>query len=152
MSTAVPAVSAVTTYSPPACLCSFDTEQETASLLLVFNTPVDHAVLHHAFQDISCPHHCAASVSEAIEQLRKSTIGVVVCDEHLIDGTWRAVYDAAQAGARRPLFIVISRWKLPEMEREGVFTVIERPIDETEVIEAVICACKIWHTLGRAQV
>lgn len=141
MSTAIAAVNSVSAGAE--CFCDPGAD---AGVLVISSSTTDHLILGHIFQTISCPRHWTSSAAQAIERLQSAPIGVIICDEQLLDGGWRAVLAAAQTSPNPPLFIVASWSADADLFAEVVdahgFDVIAKPFYEKEVLEVVSRACK----------
>ena len=88
------------------------------------------------------------------EALRQSP-AVVVCDEHLPDGTWRDVLDLSLSLRNPPPVVVTSRvadehlWA--EVLNLGGYDLLAMPLDTGEVYRAIQLAWQHWRNQQRAE-
>lgn len=87
---------------------------------------------------------CCSTLREALETLRKESVGLVFCDKSLPDGTYRDLLTAARGLKTRVRVVVTSHqadWdEYLEAMRLGAFDVIAVPCRPTDVEWMVIQA------------
>jgi DNA-binding NtrC family response regulator len=85
-----------------------------------------------------------ANLAECEDILKKERVGVVFCDRHLADGTYRDLLERAGTGSDKVRVVVTSRhpdWdEYLEAMRYGAFDVIASPCRPTDVEWMVIQA------------
>lgn len=85
-----------------------------------------------------------ANLAECEEILEKEHVGLVFCDRHLADGTYRDLLERARVGAEKVRVVVTSQhpdWdEYLEAMRYGAFDVIASPCRPTDVEWMVIQA------------
>lgn len=88
--------------------------------------------------------HHARTCGEALFVLREDAADIVVCEQNLPDGTWRAVLDAAASRSQPPPVIVTSRLADDRLWAEvlnlGGYDVLAKPLDPTEVYRTLTLA------------
>ncbi len=93
---------------------------------------------------------------EALELMDQGLPAVVMCDQHLPDGTWKDLVDAAESLQDPPALVVTSRiaderlWA--EVLNLGAYDLLAKPFDRNEVERTVGLAWQHWinqHGLGR---
>lgn len=91
----------------------------------------------------------ARCCEEALCILRQGTVPVVICEQDLPDGDWKALLSATRPLTHAPLLIVCSRtadellWA--EVLNLGGWDVLAKPFDEREVMWSVSVAWKEWQ-------
>ncbi|HTZ73064.1 MAG TPA: response regulator [Candidatus Aquilonibacter sp.] len=87
---------------------------------------------------------CTSTLRECHEVLGKNRVGVVFCDPHVSDGSYRDLLSAYRLTDRKPRVVVTSRgadWEeFKEAMRCGAFDVISSPCRPTDVEWMVIQA------------
>ena len=95
----------------------------------------------------------ATNTSEAKETLQQDRVGLVFCDRHLADGSYRDVLDVARSCPEKVRVVVTSKhadWdEYLEAMRLGVFDVISTPCRPTDVEWMVIQAKRDERTRSR---
>jgi FixJ family two-component response regulator len=82
-----------------------------------------------------------------------SESGVVLCDEHLPDGSWRDLLAAMEPLHDPPVLIVSSHiaderlWS--EVLNLGAFDLLAAPFDSREVLRVVSLAWRWWRSEAR---
>ena len=87
---------------------------------------------------------CASTLHECREILSQKNVGIVFCDSHVSDGTYKEFLGAYRSREERPRVIVTSRhseWdEFKEAIRFGAFDVIGMPCRPTDVEWMIIQA------------
>ena len=87
---------------------------------------------------------CAATLHECREILSEKNVGIVFCDSHVSDGTYKEFLGGYRSREERPRVIVTSRhseWdEFKEAIRFGAFDVIGMPCRPTDVEWMIIQA------------
>jgi DNA-binding response OmpR family regulator len=94
---------------------------------------------------------------QAVVELNRSGIAVVICERHLIDGNWKDVLSRLVSILNPPRLIVVSRRSDDELRTEvlnmGGFDLLVAPLQEMEVAHAVGSALVDWiEEQGHGQV
>jgi DNA-binding NtrC family response regulator len=80
---------------------------------------------------------CVSSVRECKETLSQRHAGLIFCDEHLADGSYKDILAAYRLSDNKPRLVVTSQladWELfKEAMRRGAFDVIGAPCRPTDV-------------------
>jgi len=80
---------------------------------------------------------CTATLRECHESLAKNHVGLVFCDPHVADGSYRDLLSAYRLTDHKPRVVVTSRgadWEeFKEAMRWGAFDVISSPCRPTDV-------------------
>ncbi len=90
----------------------------------------------------------ATRCEDAVERLKTGRYPVVVCEQKLDDGCWRNILAALPAGANPPKLLVTSSkaderlWT--EVLTAGVYDLLPRPFDRSEVIRIIGLAWRDW--------
>jgi DNA-binding NtrC family response regulator len=88
------------------------------------------------------------SCKEALELMDEGRPAVVMCDQHLPDGTWKDLVDAAESLQDPPTLVVTSRiaderlWA--EVLNLGAYDLLARPFNRNEVERTVGLAWQHW--------
>jgi DNA-binding NtrC family response regulator len=115
--------------------CSRSTET------VVTSVKEDHAFLESLFATCSWHFDSVSTVRDGIRYLRHHSPGLLICDERLEDGDWKAVLDVVMKVACPPRMIVTSRladehlWV--EVLNLGGYDLLAKPFDATEVVRVV---------------
>jgi DNA-binding response OmpR family regulator len=108
----------------------------------------DLSFLQGMFQDAGWKLLTANTKRQAMAELKREQITVVICERHLIDGNWKDVLSALAAILNPPRLVVVSRLADDELWLEvlnmGGFDLISAPLQEVEVIHAVGSALLDW--------
>jgi DNA-binding NtrC family response regulator len=87
---------------------------------------------------------CTSTLGECREVLSQKNVGIVFCDSHVSDGTYKEFLGGYRSRAERPRVIVTSRhseWdEFKEAIRFGAFDVIGMPCRPTDVEWMIIQA------------
>ena len=94
----------------------------------------------------------ARDVGSAVALLQQHEIGVVLCEQELLPGTWIDVLKHLNTLSNLPSLIVASRladWHLwAKALRLGAWDVLFKPFDLTELIRCVPSASQHWQDQG----
>src|SRR5262252_2484824 len=84
---------------------------------------------------------CASRVSECLEILASQPIGLVFCERHLVDGTYRDLLKGSKPLNQKVRVVVTSRhgdWdEYKEALHSGAFDLILSPCQPTDVLWAI---------------
>ena len=96
---------------------------------------------------------CASTLHECREILSQKNVGVVFCDSHVSDGTYKEFLGGYRSREERPRVIVTSRhseWdEFKEAIRFGAFDVIGMPCRPTDVEWMIIQALRYERSEAR---
>jgi DNA-binding response OmpR family regulator len=85
-------------------------------------------------------------VHEAAEWLSSNSARVVICDDRLPDGDWRAVWKEVRGRPDPPVFIVSAGWTDARLWAEvlnvGAYDVLVKPYEKSEVSRILQHACR----------
>jgi DNA-binding NtrC family response regulator len=100
--------------------------------------------LSHILSDQGLDPICTSTLRECHESLAKNRVGLVFCDPHVSDGSYRDLLAAYRLTDHKPRVVVTSRaadWEeFKEAMRWGAFDVISSPCRPTDVEWMVIQA------------
>jgi DNA-binding NtrC family response regulator len=128
--------------------CGGTTESEGAAVLVGSRSEEDHTSLRAIFGPSDWKLHEAKSFTQALAALSENHIPVVICDQELPVGGWKALFEAIQLLPRPPNLIVTSRqadnrlWA--EVLNLGGHDVLAIPFDAGEVRRAAQQAWRGW--------
>jgi len=92
----------------------------------------------------------AATCHAAINQIARGSFGAVICENTLVDGTWKDILNQVGAFPSRPMLIVTSRtaddYLWTEVLNLGGYDVLAKPFDNKEVQHVFD---SVWHELAR---
>ena len=118
-----------------------ETARSEGMALVVTSLKEDHAFLEGIFATCSWHFDSVSTVRDGIRHLHRHSPGLLICDERLEDGDWRAILDAAMKVDCPPRTIVTSRladerfWA--EVLNLGGYDVLAKPFDASEVVRVV---------------
>ena len=108
----------------------------------------DLSFLQRMFQDAGWKLLTAHKMAQAMEELSRERVAVVICERNLIDGNWKDVLSDLAAIWNPPRLIVVSRLADDELWIEvlnmGGFDLLSAPFREVEVAHAVGSAVLDW--------
>jgi len=107
------------------------------SLLSVTSVAADRAALRDILQGSAWQMTAAANCREAVEELRRDHVSVIVCESALDDGTWKDILCHISQSLNPPLLIVTSRladaYLWSEVLNLGGYDVLATPFRPQEV-------------------
>ncbi len=126
------------------------------TLLSISPAGEDRIALESIFNDYEwsqytgcqCRVQTAPTIDSGLDALRQSRISVVLCEKDLQPGSWADVLDYAARLPEPPFLIVTSRladerfWA--EALNRGVYDVLAKPFDRSEVMRIVSLAWLQW--------
>jgi DNA-binding response OmpR family regulator len=108
----------------------------------------DLSFFQRLFDDAGWKLLTARTRRQAVAELSRSRIAVVICECHLIDGNWKDVLSRLASILNPPRLIVVSRRSDDELWTEvlnmGGFDLLMAPLQEMEVARAVGSALVDW--------
>ncbi len=109
-------------------------------------SPMVNPGLGFSLSSVNCALHQARSMEEAVSLMGKLQPAVVITDETLPGGDWRAILTVARTLAEPPEVIVASRntWLLAEVTMEGGMDVLLKPYTVPFAVEMTLIACQRW--------
>ena len=134
-------------------LTSTENDHEAVIGLAISPFDEDLSFLQGMFQDAGWKLLTAHTKRQAMAELNREQITVVICERHLIDGNWKDVLSLLAAILNPPRLVVVSRladaalWI--EVLSMGGFDLISAPLREVEVIHAVGSAVLDWMEAQR---
>jgi DNA-binding NtrC family response regulator len=106
-------------------------------VLSVSPLAADHVTLRNILEGLAWNVTSAANCRQAMEQLRRTRVSVILCESVLEDGTWKDILNHIAASAHAPLLIVTSRvadeYLWAEALNLGAFDVLAKPFRQQEV-------------------
>ena len=109
--------------------------------LVVTSLDEDHTFLRSLFTTFSWRFDSVSTVSDGIRYLHHHSPGLLICDERLEDGDWKAILDASMAVECPPRMIVTSRLADDRLWAEvlnlGGYDLLAKPFDASEVARVV---------------
>ena len=136
-------------------LTSAENGREAVIGLAISPFDEDLSFLQGIFQDAGWKLLMANTKKQAVAELKREQITVVICERHLIDGNWKDVLSALAAILNPPRLVVVSRladdalWT--EVVNMGGFDLISAPLREVEVVHALGSAVLDWMEAQRIQ-
>lgn len=124
---------------------NIQTVERRGVALVVTSIDEDSAFLGSIFAQCSWDLDSVSSVRDSTQYLQHHLPGLLICDERLEDGDWKAVLDLLSKVDGPPQMIVTSRladeclWA--EVLNLGGFDVLAKPFDASEVVRVV---CAAW--------
>ena len=119
---------------------------EEFSVLIVSTSMEDQKTLMQVLNNLSTNVIWCSTLRQAEEVLSEQTIGLVLCDQRLPDGTYRDLLAPQQVGPKIPRVVVTTRvggWEdYTEATELGAFDVIPCPLHPTNVEFVVIRAMR----------
>ena len=129
---------------------STETAGSEGVVLVVTSLKEDHAFLEHLFSTRSWRFDSVSTVRDGIRYLRHHSPGLLICDERLEDGDWKAILGAVMKVACPPRMIVTSRLADERLWAEvlnlGGYDLLAKPFDVSEVGRVVGTA---WPRSGK---
>lgn len=123
------------------------------SYLAVSSKDSDRLSLKTLTADVRWDFHEARSIAEALETVSHHSIGVIITDCDLPDGSWTDLLERLRPGCNPPRIIVFSSvaddrfWA--EVLNIGGYDVLATPFNRIEVIRAAHVAWLSWSRTGR---
>ncbi len=118
-------------------------------ILLASPRQSDHDSLAVILRGFRCGLHCCGTRKEVLSFLRNHSLGVIIADASLPDGTWKDLLNDVSLLARAPNVIVMSRsaderlWA--EVLNLGGYDLIMTPFDSNEVFRVAALAWLDWE-------
>jgi DNA-binding response OmpR family regulator len=104
----------------------------------------DQAALRRILDGIAWRLCAVSSCHEAVEQLRRGSVSIVLCDSELEDGSWKDVLNHIRGVAHPPLLVVTSRladdYLWAEVLNLGGYDVLAKPFNQREVSHVLTTA------------
>jgi DNA-binding response OmpR family regulator len=132
------------------CRTGSETAERGGVALVVTSLDEDHAFLGSLFTKCSWQLDSVSTVRDSIQYLQRHLPGLLICDERLEDGDWKAILDLLTKVEGPPRMIVTSRraderlWA--EVLNLGGYDVLAKPFDASEVVRVV---CTAWPRCGK---
>ena len=108
----------------------------------------DLLLFQRMFDDAGWELLTAHTRRQAMAELSRSGIAVVICERHLIDGNWKDVLSRLAPILNPPRLVVVARRSDPELWTEvlnmGGFDLLSAPLHEVEVAYTVGSAALDW--------
>ena len=121
----------------------------TLTVLSIGPLDDDHLPLEAIIRHTTWRLFQAHNLASAIALLQQHEIAVVLCERDLQPGTWLDVLERLHGLPGAPSLIVTSRLADDRLWVEalnlGVWDVLAKPFDRTEVIRSVKSAWQSWH-------
>lgn len=124
--------------------------EEVVTVLSIGVQEEDQEELRRIFHSSNWVMHEARDCKEALQFLKGTPLGVVLCESSLSEGCWKNVLDACSRLRRPPLLVVTSRkaddtlWS--EVLNLGGYDVLAQPYDRAEVVRILSLAWLHWKT------
>ena len=126
----------------PSTISAPDPMPKTA--LLISPAQEDHEILGELFRRWGWTLERASSIYSAAPLLNENATSVVITERDLPIGTWKDVLELVLGLPESPLVIVISRLADDHLWAEalnlGVYDVLAKPLDDTEVLRVLALA------------
>jgi DNA-binding response OmpR family regulator len=123
--------------------------EKGVAVLSISSRDHNHARLRQIFSHSNWKIFHAYSIHEAVDFLCCNGVGVVLCDCHVSDGTWRDILDLLPNVTSTPVLVVCSQdpdeglWA--EVLNRGAYDVLAKPFDFIEVTRIVSLAWLHWR-------
>jgi DNA-binding response OmpR family regulator len=134
------------THDHPHSTAEIDSEAVIGLAISPFEK--DLTFFQHMFDDAGRKLLIAHTRTQAMMELRRERIAVVLCERDLIDGNWKDILSLLASILNPPRLIVVSRRADDELWIEvlnmGGFDVLPAPLKEAEVVYAVGTAVLDW--------
>ena len=132
------------------CSRSTETAGSEGVALVVTSLKEDHAFFERLFSTRSWRFDSVSTVRDGIRYLRHHSPGLLICDERLEDGDWKAILDAVMKVDCPPRMIVTSRLADERLWAEvlnlGGYDLLAKPFEASEVVRVVGTA---WPGSGK---
>jgi DNA-binding NtrC family response regulator len=120
-------------------------------ILSISAAPEDHKALRDILCDPEWRITCAFSCQQAIAYLCRDRVGVIVCDCHLPDGTWRDLLSHI-AALTEPAAVIVTSGTADaclraEVHALGGYEVLTKPFQPGEVARVIVAA---WQNIAVA--
>jgi DNA-binding NtrC family response regulator len=143
---------------PNAVHASLETDTSDANeitSLAISQNERDLAFLEYMFDDANWTLYKSRTYREAMLQLNRDRVSIIICECQLPDGGWKDVLSHLAPWSDRPRLIVISNHADEHLWSEvldlGGFDVLATPLKETETAYAIGAAWLDWtNEHGRA--
>jgi DNA-binding response OmpR family regulator len=124
--------------------------------LAITQNPSDLVFLQQMFDDAQWILYKAGTYREAMFQLNRDRVHVIICEFQLPDASWKDVLSHLAPWADRPRLIVVSSRPDEQLRSEvlamGGFGVLRTPLQQVEVAYLIGSAWLDWKSEhGRAQ-
>lgn len=130
--------------SPTAC----DEERRRLEVLTINKDRKDCHALRSIMRRTNWVYHCASSLEEALQSLKRHYVPVVICSQQLPDATWKDVIAAMGSFPIPPKVLVYSDQQdtafLMDVLNAGGYDVALTPLDRDEVLRLIALACLKW--------
>jgi DNA-binding NtrC family response regulator len=133
-------------------------DYQPVKVLALSTAEHDHSSLQHILDHTSWNFWRARSIADAVEQIGRHRIPVVVTIERLPDGNWKDLLSQLQCLPEPPQVILMTAkadehlWS--EALMSGAYDLIAKPLDKSEVFRIVSLAWRQWrdHWYGKSPV
>jgi DNA-binding response OmpR family regulator len=138
-----------TTWPDRACHSHPSVEDAAKLVLIVSSGAQDRQLLAQLLSSHACPRYWTSTVDEAAEWLSSNNARMVICDDSLPDGDWRAVWEEVRGRPHPPVFIVSASWSDARLWAEvlnvGAYDVLVKPYEKSEVSRILQHACRTFE-------
>lgn len=111
--------------------------QEKSLVLCISASRDDQAALRRILDGIAWQLWVVSNCHEAINQLRRGAVSIILCDSELEDGSWKDVLNHIRGVTHPPLLVVTSRladeYLWAEVLNLGGYDVLAKPFNKREV-------------------
>jgi DNA-binding response OmpR family regulator len=133
-------------------LCQAGERDEVNKLriLAVSDSETDHVELGRILARLQWRVDRAYSRAQAIHMMRRTPVGVIVCDRDLPDGSWKDILNESAIERNPPCVIVTTKisndaglWS--EVLHLGGYEVLAKPFDPHEVFHSISMGWRHWQ-------
>jgi DNA-binding NtrC family response regulator len=118
----------------------------STSVLLISTRRSDTDVLHAVLEGSDTQLTAVRCYREAVTALGRDVFAVIICDEHLSDGSWKDLLGQIAFLNEAPKLVVLASEPSPSLYAEalnlGAWELLARPIQEHEARRIVDVACQ----------
>lgn len=122
----------------------------TVKVLAVSPIEDDHNLLNRILPPPRWNVYRAASIPEAISRVKRHwPLPLILCEQNLVNATWKELLDSVMLMPQPPLLIVTSRLADEQLWAEalslGAYDVLAKPFDEGEIQRCLTSGWSHWH-------
>jgi DNA-binding response OmpR family regulator len=128
--------------------------EKRIEILAVGQSEADLGSLRSIFGHSNWSLFTTQTIAETVTFLQRHFVPVVVCEDHLADGSWKELWTALAVSGRTPHLIVSAPLADDQLWAEvlnlGGYDVLAKPFRPKEMFQVLGLAWRHWHGRKRA--